>query len=74
MTQRDGFLTASQVAGRLTAAGVRTSEETVRQWARNGRLASIVMPGGRRWFKPAVVDEILSGQWRADEQDAEVAS
>jgi predicted site-specific integrase-resolvase len=77
MTQRDQLLTASQVAERLTAAGVPTTDETVRAWAKSGRLDSIRTPSGRRWFEPSVVEDALTrerGGVDEAEEEAEVAS
>lgn len=59
MTQVPPLLTAPQVAQRLTEAGLPVSDETVRQWAKAGRLASVKLPNGRHRFRPEVVDAIL---------------
>jgi len=61
MTQVEPHLTASQVAQRLTDAGIPTSDETVRQWAKTGRLPSVELPSGRRWFRREDVEAILRG-------------
>jgi predicted site-specific integrase-resolvase len=66
MTQVPPFLTAPQVAQRLTEAGLPVSEETVRQWAKSGRLASVKLPNGRHRFRPEVVDAIVNGETAAD--------
>jgi excisionase family DNA binding protein len=57
MTQPDTLLTAEEVA---TAA--RVSTETVLRWARLGTLASVTLPSGRRRFRQADVDALLSPQ------------
>ena len=48
------LLDPSDVALRL---GVTT--ETVRQWAKEGKLASVVMPSGRRKFRSEDIDAIV---------------
>ncbi len=62
MTQVDPLLTASQVAQRLTDAGVPTSKEAVRKWATAGKIEFVATPSGRRFFQPTVVDAILRGE------------
>lgn len=62
MTQVDPLITASQVAQRLTDAGVPTSKEAVRNWAISGKIEAVTTPGGRRWFRPEVVEAILRGE------------
>lgn len=65
MTQVDPRLTASQVAQRLTDAGIPCTDETVRQWANKGRLAFVELPSGRRWFRQSDVDAIIHGDTTA---------
>lgn len=62
MTQVEPLLTTSQVAQRLTDGGIPTSDETVRNWAKSGRLPSTQTPSGRRWFRAEDVDAILRGE------------
>lgn len=54
MTDTD-LLTAPQVAEAL-----QVSDETVRRWAADGRLPSIVLPSGKRRYRRADIDAILS--------------
>jgi excisionase family DNA binding protein len=61
MTQVDPLLTASQVAQRLAEGGIPVSDETVRQWAKSGRLPYVEVPSGRRWFRREDVEAILRG-------------
>ena len=65
MTQVAPLLTASQVAQRLTEAGLPTSAETVRQWALKGKIDAVVLPSGRRWFRREVVEAIVNGELSA---------
>lgn len=55
MTSDEAYLTTKQAAERL-----RTSPETVRRWVRDGKLAAITYPSGRRKFRPQDVDAILT--------------
>jgi predicted site-specific integrase-resolvase len=52
------LLTAKQVGEAL--GGI--SDETVNRWARDGKIAHIVLPSGARRFRREVVDEILAGK------------
>jgi excisionase family DNA binding protein len=70
MTQVDPRLTASQVAELLTVAGIPTSDETVRQWAKSGRLPFVETPSGRRWFRREDVEAILRGETPASSGSA----
>lgn len=51
------LLTAGQV-GRLLGG---ISDESVNRWARDGKIACIVLPSGSRRFRREVVDSILIG-------------
>lgn len=62
MTQVSPFLTAPQVAERF---GV--SAETVRRWAREGKVPTVTMPSGRVKFLRADIDTLIP-------ETAEVAS
>lgn len=51
------LLTSGQVA---SALGVGVA--VVQEWARDGKIPCITLPSGRRRFRRAVVDAILSGE------------
>lgn len=55
MAQDDELLTAPQVAEILSV-----SAETIRTWAKSGKLASITLPGGRPRFRRSDIDAILN--------------
>lgn len=57
MTQKTGKLTATQVAERL-----EVTPETVRDWARTGKLRAIRLPSGRMRFRETDVDAIEQGE------------
>lgn len=59
MTQRTLLLTVPQVVERLAAAGVEVSQESVRQWARSGRVTAVRLPSGHYRFRPSDVDALL---------------
>jgi predicted site-specific integrase-resolvase len=67
MTQESRLLTPSQASQRLREAGLVVSDETLRTWAKAGRVPATRLPSGRYVFRPADVDAIL-----ADPQPAEV--
>lgn len=48
------LLTAPEVAARL-----HVTDETVRAWAKSGKLTHIVLPSGGRRFRRSDVDAIL---------------
>lgn len=52
------LLTATEVGEAL--GGI--SDETVNRWAREGKIAHIVLPSGYRRFRREVVDAILAGK------------
>lgn len=55
MTQsRDRLLTPAEVASLF-----RVDCRTVGRWAKAGRLASVLTPGGHRRFRESVVDDLL---------------
>lgn len=58
MTQPTPLLTPSQVVERLAESGIAVVEETVREWARTGRLAAVRLPSGRFLFRPEDIDAI----------------
>ncbi|HTI26211.1 MAG TPA: helix-turn-helix domain-containing protein [Kutzneria sp.] len=58
MTQPTPLLTPSQVVERLAAAGVVVVEETVRDWARTGKIAAARLPSGRYLFRVEDIDAI----------------
>lgn len=58
MTQRTKLLTAGQVVERLADLGIEVVEETVREWARTGRLTYVRLPSGRFRFRPEDVDAV----------------
>jgi predicted site-specific integrase-resolvase len=51
------LLTAKRVGEAL--GGV--SSETVLRWARDGKIACVILPSGARRFRREVVDAILAG-------------
>ncbi len=69
MTPNLTLLTVEEVATIL-----RVDPETVRRYARDGRLKGFQLPGGFWRFRMAAVDALLAGGLDADEQGAEVAS
>lgn len=76
MTHIADLLTPRQVSERLKAAGMPTSDETVRQWIRKGYITAIASPGGRVFIKSELVDAILRGDFApgASEQTEEGAA
>jgi excisionase family DNA binding protein len=58
MTQPARLLTIPQVVERLAELGIEISDETVRQWAKNGRLRAVQLPSGRFRFRREDVDAI----------------
>lgn len=61
MTQLPPYLTPRQMATRLTEAGVPTTEDTVRRWAREKLIARIQLPGGQYRIHEDQVEQILAG-------------
>jgi excisionase family DNA binding protein len=59
MTQPVPLLTPSQVVERLAAHGLVVVEETVRDWARTGRVPAVRTPGGRFLFRAADIEALL---------------
>jgi DNA binding domain, excisionase family len=55
MTPRPPLLTTSEVAEEC-----RVDAETVRQWARQGRITAITLPGGHKRFRREDVDALLT--------------
>lgn len=51
-----GYLTAAEVADRL-----EVHVESVRRWAREGKLDAVTLPSGRRKFRAVDVDRIVTG-------------
>lgn len=54
---RPELLTAKEAGEAL--GGI--SDETVNRWARQGKLACIVLPGGQRRYRREVIEAILGG-------------
>lgn len=57
MPQLPRLYTTAEAAERLAV-----STETLRRWAANGDIDSILLPSGQRRFKVEVVEAILSGE------------
>lgn len=55
MTPRPRLLTTSEVAEECNV-----DPETVRRWAREGRIAAITLPGGLKRFRREDVDRLLT--------------
>jgi excisionase family DNA binding protein len=55
MTPRASLLTTSEVA-----EACNVDPETVRRWAREGRIAVITLPGGLKRFRREDVDVLLT--------------
>lgn len=53
MTQEPSVLTAPQVAARL-----QVTAETVRDWARSGKVPAITLPGGQYRFRREDIEAI----------------
>lgn len=49
------------LTGPEVAAHFRVTKTTVRGWARTGRLASVLTPGGQRRFPESAVLALLAG-------------
>lgn len=47
MTPVTTYLTPAEAATWLSSAGVSVSEDTVRRWAKSGRLPAVKLPFGR---------------------------
>lgn len=62
MTQEALYLTPRQVAELLTSAGIATTEDTTRRWARCGLINSIKMPGGQYRIKRDDVEALIKGE------------
>lgn len=58
MTPVQPTITAGEAAERLTAAGVPVSEDTVRRWAKAGRIPAVKLPLGRMRFRVEDIDAI----------------
>lgn len=54
MTQTHPLVTAGAVAAQFG-----TSTETIRRWARDGKLPFVPMPSGRIKFRQADIDALL---------------
>ena len=59
MTPLPSLLTVGQVVERLAQAGVDVTEETIRNWARQGKIRRVRMPSGRCFFRPEDIDAFL---------------
>lgn len=51
------------------AALFQVTRRTVNHWARAGKIASVVMPGGQRRFPSAAVAELLSSMESASKNE-----
>lgn len=51
-------LTPAEAAERLTAAGVPVSDDTLRRWAKSGRVPCIRLPFGRIRFRTEDIDAL----------------
>ena len=60
MTQDTSFLTARQAAERLTEAGMPVAKDTVQRWCRDGKIASVRLPGGYYRLRVEDVDALLT--------------
>jgi excisionase family DNA binding protein len=60
MASVEPYLTPAEAAARLTRAGIPVSEDTVRRWAKSGRLPSAKLPFGRVRFRPEDIDALAS--------------
>lgn len=59
MTQETLFLTPSQAAEYLTAAGLPITDDTVRRWAREGKVRVLKLPGGQYRIHRDDLDALL---------------
>lgn len=60
MTQLPAFLTPREAADALTAAGIRTTDDSIRRWIRKGKLAGIKTPGGATHVRRTDIEAILN--------------
>lgn len=66
MTQVSLYFTPRKAAEFLTEAGLSVTEDTVRRWAREDQITSIMMPGRQRRIPRAALERILSGEHAAE--------
>ena len=55
ITKDDELLSASQAAKLLPS----TTASTVSRWARRGEIPSVLLPGGRRFFRRSDIEALL---------------
>lgn len=65
MTQPPVLLTVLKTVERLAQAGIDVSPETVRHWARSGKVAHVTLPGGRYFFRAEDIEALLKPSGRA---------
>jgi len=56
MTQPRTYLTASDAAARLRQQGLQVHAETLKRWAREGRVPAFLTPSGQYRFLEGDVD------------------
>lgn len=61
----DPLLTSSEVA-----ALFRVDQKTVSRWVGAGRVPSLLTPGGHHRFRRSVIDEILSGARKINQEES----
>lgn len=70
MTQDAPFLTVSEVAQRLSDAGLSFSSSTVQRWCRDQKIDRVKLPGGQYRIRTSVVDAFIADPSSlADEAD-----
>lgn len=65
MTQLPQYSTPKQVAEYLTSLGLSVTEDAVRRWCREGKVAALTMPGGQYRIRREDVEAILVSSSRA---------
>lgn len=59
MTEPD-YLTSGQVIERLAARGRRVTDQTVRRWAKSGKVPAVrLQPSGWFGFRPEDIDALI---------------
>jgi len=60
MTPVTTYLTPAEAATWLCSAGVSVSEDTVRRWAKGGRLPAVRLPFGRMRIRQEDLEALIA--------------